>query len=541
VTVLITVLVITLQQIPYALGYRMARPGMEFTGLLINVEDGSYLSAIGQGINGAWLYHIPFTTEEHAPAFIQVFYLTLGHLARWFGLSAAAMWHIARAALAGGLFLGLYGWMTSFIDAPGARRVAWIWALVGAGWDWTWFPFESPDPLGAAPLDWRMPEAHLFFSTLTYPHYAVNIGLVLLCLWCMWRVMSDSLPARRRWWLTGLAALTNVALGIVYPFFILVPAVVLAVSYAWIAWRARRIAWQPAVALAAAFIIPAPLFLYYVFQVAMNPVIQVWNAQAVTLSPNPGHYLLTYLPYVFLGILGITKTGNANSKSAFLWIWIIVVAILVYVPMNPQRRLVQGLHIPMTILATEGLCRIGIPWLARTRVFITLSQQPHYSIAGLQRLIVAGVIALTSLASCYVWVSSVALLALVQPYPLFRPTLELQAMDWLRANTQPEEIVLSSYWTGSYIPARTGNTVFVGQRYETNRFDEKRREAEQFFGAVTDDAWRVALLRDYRIAYVFWGAGERDLGEFDPEGASYLERVFANETARVYRVRAGER
>jgi uncharacterized membrane protein len=244
---------------------------------------------------------------------------------------------------------------------------------------------------------------------------------------------------------------------------------------------------------------------------------------------------------VFLGILGITKTGNANSKSAFLWIWIIVVAILVYVPMNPQRRLVQGLHIPVTILATDGLCRIAIPWLTHTRVFITLSQQPRYGVVGLQRLFVVGMVALTSLASLYVWASSVTLLGFVQPYPLFRPTAELQAMDWLRANTQPEETVLSSYWTGSFIPARAGNTVFVGQRYETVRFAEKRQAAERFFDSATDDTWRVALLRDYRIAYVFWGAGERDLGEFDPEGASYLERVFANETARVYRVRAGER
>jgi len=97
--------------------------------------------------------------------------------------------------------------------------------------------------------------------------------------------------------------------------------------------------------------------------------------------------------------------------------------------------------------------------------------------------------------------------------------------------------VLSSYWTGSFIPARAGNIVFVGQRYETVHFDEKRTAAVKFFDAATDDAWRVALLREYRIAYVFWGKAERDLGAFDPERASYLQRVFANDEARIYRVR----
>jgi len=192
--------------------------------------------------------------------------------------------------------------------------------------------------------------------------------------------------------------------------------------------------------------------------------------------------------------------------------------------------------VPLAILAALGLCDVALPWLARTRVFVALSQRPNYSVEGLQRLIVVCFITLTSLSSFYVWISSVALLGFVQPYPLFRPTTELQAMDWLRANTLPADVVLSSYWTGSFIPARAGNTVFVGQRYETIRFDEKRAASEKCFDAATDDAWRVALLREYRIGYLFWGKGERDLGAFDPERATYLRRVFANEQARVYRV-----
>jgi hypothetical protein len=125
----------------------------------------------------------------------------------------------------------------------------------------------------------------------------------------------------------------------------------------------------------------------------------------------------------------------------------------------------------------------------------------------------------------------------VQPYPLFRLTAELQAMDWLRTNSMTEDAILSAYWTGSFIPARAGRTVFVGQRYETIKFEEKRRAAEKFFDAATDETWRIALLRDNDLALVFWGRGERDLGNFNPEKANYLQSVFANDHARVYRVR----
>jgi uncharacterized membrane protein len=98
--------------------------------------------------------------------------------------------------------------------------------------------------------------------------------------------------------------------------------------------------------------------------------------------------------------------------------------------------------------------------------------------------------------------------------------------------------VLSAYESGNYIAARAGNRVVLGHWTETMDWQHKMGDVERFFHAGTDDAWRVALLREYRFAYLFWGNQERDLGAFDPERANYLECVFANEAARVYRVKS---
>jgi hypothetical protein len=537
-TLLIALIVIVAQQVPYALGYLCARPETEYMGLLINLEDSSYLSAIQQGINGAWLYRNPFTTEEHAPVFIQVFYLALGHWARGLNLSAVAMWHVARVGSSLILAILLFAFIGQWLRDPTQRRVAFVLALLGAGWDFFWLPFEVPDPLSAAPLDWRMPESHLFFSMLTYPHYAVNITLTIVVLWCIWRAWNDELTDTRRWMLALVAGVMNSVLVLVYPFFLLVPLGVLGGGYVWLVWRARKMLWRQAMLGAVAFLLPVPLLLYYLSVLMTNPVMQLWNAQAVTLSPNPIHYLLSYAPYLILGLWGLKRDmATRQYPLALLWMWIGIIAILVYIPVNPQRRFVQGLHIPMTIVAINGLYGAMLPWCERTRVFTALCQRPRYSADGLRRLLVITLLGITSLASVYVWLGGIVQSAVLQPYPLFRPTLELQAMDWLRANTNPSEAVLSSYWTGSFIPARAGNRVFVGQRYETIRFDEKRAAAEKFFDAATDDAWRIALLREHRIAYVFWGRAERDLGAFDPERVPYLQRVFANDEARIYRVK----
>lgn len=534
VVVLVTV---ALAQFPYALGYALAKPGTEFTGLLINVEDGGYLSKIGQGIEGAWLYHIPFTTEEHAPAFIQVFYLALGHAARALNLSAAAMWHLARIVADVVLFVVLYGFIARFLDVPQQRRVAYALAIFSAGYAFWRFPFDAANVWEALPLELRVPEAHIFYSALTYPHFALGIALVLVTFVLLLRVLNDESNAI----VFALGAgVGNLLIGIVYPFLMYLMIAVTGVYFVFLMWRQRKILRRALIGLGIAFVIPAPLFAYYQVVLMTNPVFQLWNTQATTLSPHPIHFILTYLPLLILASLAWRPMMRLDElrqrKFAFLWIWILVVAILLYAPITQQRRFVEGVQVPLAILATVGLCEVALPQLARTRVFVALSQRPNYSAAGLQRLTIVVIIALASIASFYLWASSVVLLGFVQPYPLFRPTLELQAMDWLRANTLPSDAVLSSYWTGSFIPARTGNRVFVGHLYETIYFAEKRAAAERFFDVATDDAWRVALLREYRIAYVFWGKAERDVGTFDLARAPYLQCVFANDEAQIFRV-----
>ncbi len=563
VAILIALSVTALLQAPYVLGYVLARPGTEYTGLLINVEDGSYLSAIRQGIHGAWLYYLPFTTEEHAPAFIEVFYLALGHAARVLNLSATMMWHAARVVAALILFVVLYGFIARFLDSPASRRIAYFLAILSAGYDLWRFSFDAANAWEAIPIELRVPEAHIFYSALTYPHFALGIALVLMTFALLLRMMNDAqtqfviaseakqspsrlgIGSRKTLAMSQIilaigAGIGNLLIGMVYPFLIYLMIAVVGVYYLFSIWRRRAMLWRTALLLFVAFAIPAPLFLYYQFVLTTNPVFQIWNAQATTFSPHPLHFVLAFLPLLILAAFAwrpFARMEEARRRAfAFLWLWIGAVALLLYAPITQQRRFVEGVQAPLAILAALGLCDAVLPWLARTRVFVALSQRPNYSAAGLQRLIVVCLIALAGLSSFYVWLSGVALLGFVQPYPLFRPTLELQAMDWLCAHTSPSDAVLSAYWTGSFIPARAGNRVFVGQRYETIRFEDKRAAAEKFFSAATDDAWRVALLREYSIAYVFWGKAERELGAFDPDRATFLERAFANDQARVYRV-----
>ncbi|MEZ4646193.1 MAG: hypothetical protein R3E31_26310 [Chloroflexota bacterium] len=55
----------------------------------------------------------------------------------------------------------------------------------------------------------------------------------------------------------------------------------------------------------------------------------------------------------------------------------------------------QGVHVPLAILATLGLLRVILPWLARSRPWQKLVQHPRYSSEGLAKLLIAGFLFVT--------------------------------------------------------------------------------------------------------------------------------------------------
>ena len=527
-------------QLPYALGYWTARVGTEYSGLLVNLSDVTYYVAIQLGLQGEWLYRIRFTAEPHAGAFLYTFYLALGYLARVLEMNVETMWHASRGVLSFLMFLGVYGFSAYFIDRSHWRRVAFALALLGAGFDLFALPFDAADPTSGVPLDLRMPEAHLFFSALTYPHYSAAILCLLIVFWCGLRGLTETL-SMRAWILLAVGgALANVGIVLVYPFLIFLTAGVTGVFYLSLTLRAQKILWRDGVWLAAFFLPALPLLLYYQYTLATNAVIRLWNEQVLTYSPNALHYLLTYGLYLLLALWNLRDARFGDDAQAprrmFLWIWLGVVAVLLYAPLNAQRRFVEGAQIPLAILATIGLRETALPRIRAARWFQKLAQRPGYSVAGLQRLLVILFVAVAALASFFVYARAIATNVLLQPYPFFRPQGELAAMDWLRANAGREDLVFASYYTGAWLPYRAETRAYIGQYYETIHFFEKFRVVDDFFDASANNATRQRVLNEIGAAYVFYGPAERAIGTFDPARLEFLERVYTNADATIYKI-----
>ena len=534
---LVAAATVVLLTVPYALGYALSEPGTVFSGIIMNPEDTqSYFAKMLQGFEGHWLYTIPFTPEKHDPAFLGGFYIALGHFARWVGLTIEGIWHLARIIAGLFLFMVTFGFIATFLEDRQTRWVAYLLAIFGSGLGWLLFVIQQPYWLGVFPVDFKMPEAHLFFSAMTFPHVALGTALVLISLWLVYQ-MGTGHP--RSWLYAVLAGISNLAIGIAYPF--LIYLIVLTAGLYWlvITYRLRKIDWTFSLRLGVSFVIPLPLYIYYAYANQMNDVFRSWADQAVTSSPPWPHYLVafgTMLALALLPILSRKASVDYKRRMSLLWIWIIAAALLVYLPINAQRRFVQGLQVPLSILAAVGLVQILLPRLASTRLYQRILTLPRYTDEGLRRLVLISIILLIALSNIYLLADVSTTAALRQPFPFFRQESELEAVSWLQENSERTTVVLAAYETGNYIAARAGNRVFIGHWAETVDWESKFDLVTRFYDDSTTDSWRIELINTYGITYIMHGPAEGALGSFDPSKAPYLKPVIENADTILYEV-----
>ena len=103
-----------------------------------------------------------------------------------------------------------------------------------------------------------MPEAHLFFSALTFPHFAAGVALIFAGLWLSLRaVESENIL------FAVYTGVINLGLAIVYPFLIYLMALMLALNWVDLCLLRKRLCFLSGIAAALELLIPLPLLVYY--------------------------------------------------------------------------------------------------------------------------------------------------------------------------------------------------------------------------------------------------------------------------------------
>ena len=511
--------------VPYAVAWFAAPSGAVATGVMSNPFDAnSYLANMQLGYQGRWLYVLPYTAIANRPLPLFSFYIALGHLAHLTSLSLPLVFHLARLACGALFAFAAYHFAARTLHHAGERLLALFILLFtgGTGWLVSLVPTLSETTRTQLTPDLWLSDAVSFQALLGNGHFMLNMVLMMGMIVAgeHWLNKGD-----RRW--IAIAWLCGLGIALVHAHQLAVVGLVLAGEALWQAWPTRRMPWQAAGRLALVFAPGGVLAGALTLQSRADPQLASWLEQGDTYTPPVWGLVNLYGPVWLLAFAG---AWHAVRQRLVTWrgvlLWFVIVLALAYVPVNFQRRFMEGWHVPVAILAAAGWSREIAPRLRGRLTARAVSLE----------LVIMLVLVTASPAR-----TLITLTRYVVQRPddslVYAHADERGAVAWLRAHATLDDVVLSFFYTGNWLPARAPVRSFLGHWSLTPQVARRLDDVTHFFDAATEDAERIALLASFGVDYVYVGPDERSLGDFDPSDAFYLMLVYDSPSVQLYRVK----
>jgi hypothetical protein len=509
--------------IPYLVANLRTPPGHVFTGVLSAYDDTfTYFAWIRQSADGHLLLRDLFTSEPQPGEFFLPLWNIIGFTPRLTGASLGLTFHIARL-LAGLLLLIAARAVAQSVMKSRARvrYTLWLYAMSG-GLGWLVYALKTRNNLFGAvsiagSVDLDMPEAIAFRSVFAQVHFAMGIALLCYSIKLFSSALVENKPRR-----AFGAGLLGSLLALVHPYIVVV---VVSVIFVIVLTRMliagmRKGGRKDYISIAQTFaafgaaLIPGVGYLFYLNRT--NEVLREWLRVTDTLSPAPREYVLGFGVLAALAVVGFRLLWSSRPVyGRLLLIWALVQAGLLYVPMSFQRRLVEGLQLPLAIAAS-----VAVFWVAK-RLF-SVGASSH------RKVFLAGVIAICSITNIGFIVGQLAATgnASATDSRRYAPVDLVAAFEWLR-QTDPDAVLFSHYLTGNLAPSMTGLRVFLGHYGQTINADEKGAQVTAFYTGAMDAAFARQLFAKNGVRYVIYGPFERaSYDAFVPPPCLRLARRF---------------
>ena len=512
---------------PTVYGYLAAPAEKWFSGVVFNVHDtAQYLSWMRE-FGARLLIENKLTSEPNPAIYFNLHWFIPGRLAAWLGASVLDAYQAFRvvsvpvAALVAWWFCGL------FTPDPGRRRFAFWLATLTSGLGWIWVVYKQVTGELSFPHDVYTTPGNTFWLMLASPHLTFALAMVLGVLGLAWLSVQ-----RGRFRLALAAAGLALCLGLGHIYDLVLVWSVLGAFGGLLTlrdgWR-----WRTFFSLVVVVAVSAPAALYFAWvSSSANPTWQEALAQYDNLgafTPAPLHLLIFLGLTLFLAAAGLVAQWRLPARPAGqgawrgwlrahpdrdLWLggWVIVNLVIIYLPLKFAVMLLLALQFPLALLAADFVFDRLRPWLRARAGGLTLAR-------------VAPALLLAAVLPTNLYLFAWRLLDLRRadyPYYLYRS--DAAAMACLAAHAFPDEVVLSGFETGHFLPGLTGLRAFLSNAVMTLDFNARREQVAAFFAAGTPDADRQALLAENGVDYVYVSPLERALGDFDPAWCSTRPR-----------------
>lgn len=501
--------------------------GKQYSGLNLTASADKlvYYSMIQQGIQGSLMQKNIHTGEAQIGALISPHWWLIGQSAYWLGLGVVTAYQSWRVLLSLMLVALLLLWVTRLARTYEDRIWLWLFVLFGAGWGWVaaliWPTIlgKNFDPLISKSVDIYMGELSAFSNAQQSPLFILT-HILLLAVFYLWARQRQEITWRSEGMSGALAAL----LIMVHPYDFWIVMTVPSIWSLWRWWRTNDRKYMFKLALFWSWCLIAAGLVWTL--VNQEVAIKGWSAQNLVYSPPIYNFLIAWgllLPLAVVGSRAWWTKYRDNQWWSLLVIWTWTTWILIYLPLDYNRRLANAWLIPASLVAGLGA--------------ITLAKKIKNTYRRL--LYWLAVIALITFGP---WYSQVVYFGAIKYYLQDeRFYLSARTRELLQqVQAQPRDSVVLPFdeSLGLLIPAFSGRTVYIGHQHQTINYLQKRQQVDEFFSPNTGMDKRN-FLRSNKITLIVTHYSR----QYPPEYFSWLKQVdyatLVDETAAgaIYQVR----
>jgi len=507
--------------VPYLVNYFSTPPGFHYTWIIPPYPGDllAYKAWSQQAAHGSLLFKVKYTALPHAPFLFHPFFLVCGFISSLLACDIGVVHFIAKG-VGVVLFFAVFFRYIDYLELNSLQSViATILVGISSGCGWLTLKFGiHPSSDYYVPVDLNMPESNTFWSLLN-PLFPYSLALLVLSIHLMDRGTREARD--RDLWLSGLCV---GVLALIHPYQI---PLLFALAALIVTFRRGK----DAMGLFLRFLAPALPSVLYVFLVSrFHPI----AAMHSSLGEMKSSHLLSVaiglgIP-LFLPLAGlIVEWRKLVPRYWQLLLWVLLSISFSYLPFWFQRKFLFGVHVPLCILAG-----ISVDWiLAR----IPEKRMRRWALVG-SALLLLPLVASTQV---FLLVSERRNVKENEGGVYYIDTDLLNALNYLKHNSNSDDIVFANLWSSQFIPGFSGNTVVWG--HWAMSVDIQRRTEWVINTLGEQSSWDLDKRRRE-----FWGAGIRFFFVsgafkkwFDETHPSWLtegtDKVFENASVTIYRKR----
>ncbi|MFA6525156.1 MAG: hypothetical protein WCT33_02675 [Patescibacteria group bacterium] len=525
----LSILVIVITLLPYIFGYLRTSDNSFYTGIhaLTPGDTNVYYSYLEQVKQGSLVFKDLYTSEPQSTPLINPFWAAVGvvgellHTPHWVTIQ------VTRSILVFIFVTVAYIFISYLFSKKQHRKIAIILLLFSSGLGGLFSPFLEffkyiSEGYYHWPMDLWVPESVTFLSMLHVPHILFSSILSLIVFLFILLAFE-----KNKYIYSIISGITALVWFSFHPFhfFTLVIVVTVYVFLKGILEKKFPGVYIKHSLVAVLFALPAVI--YHFLIIAQDPIIAGRADQNLLYTPAWWLVLISYGFVGLLAILGVLRiTKKQDNKWHFIATWFVVQTILLYTPLDFQRRLAQNLHFPMVLLATYAIIflvkkygyTMVVRYLLNNKVVLAFIFIIFFSFSNIYAIL------------------NDLLLYKSMAYPFFYLSQDYaKSFDWMKENMSKDDVILSEWIDGNFIPGYSGRTVYLGHGVETVNYLFKQEQTEWFYRDNLETDAKKEFLKQSGIDYILFSGRSQELGDFDPKNKEFLREEFTSNEISIYR------